>query len=238
MLRAFVVSAIALTAVAKSAAGQLITAVDACRVNDAGSIVIFGRTTLPDGTALTISALSREATVFVTGKGTFAAASFGDSHEPSPVPSVAVRIASQFTAESQPKSVLSKTGVGGNRLARNEKQLVPDDAAAPNGRRHLDVTAPVALAPFVRLSAPVTIANLVILPVPFPDSQNGYALNATFVVDVFGNGTLLDWNRPDDTKWGEKVFKALLGYRFRPARRADGTPACGLTVVRARVFKP
>ena len=219
------------------ASGQVVTAINACRVDSAGTVVLSGRTILPEGTALTISALSREATAFVHGNGTFASASFGDSGEPTPAASASVRIVSHFTRELQPYSVLSRTGVGGSKFARYEHQLVPDDSTAPGAARHLDVTVPVAIPPFAPIAKPATITQLFILPMPVPDVDRGYRMTATFAVDIMGNGTLVGWNRPIDESWGNKAMKTLFGYRFRPALHADGTPACSLAVIRAAVTK-
>ena len=106
-------------------------------------------------------------------------------------------------------------------------------ADLPAGR-HRDTTFQVTLAPFLPLYPP-TLSNLVILPLPAPALDKAYALDAKFAVDSLGRATLLEWTRPHDRVWGQKVRKTLLANLFRPALHMDGTPTCALGVIRSRV---
>ncbi len=84
---------------------------------------------------------------------------------------------------------------------------------------------------------PPSPIQLVILPLPAPRKVKPYELEATFDVDSTGHATLLQWNEPKDKSYARRVLDTLLGWRFRPAVRADGMPVRAMFTVRASIGK-
>jgi protein TonB len=80
---------------------------------------------------------------------------------------------------------------------------------------------------------PPSVTTLVILPLPVPGKVKPYEMEAVFDVDSTGQATLVQWNQPKDKDYAKKVLTSLLGYRFRPAVRMDGTPVRHLYVIHA-----
>ena len=81
---------------------------------------------------------------------------------------------------------------------------------------------------------PPTVTTLVILPLPVPAKVKPYEMTACFDVDSTGKATLRDFTKSKDNDYNKKVHESLLGYRFRPAVRYDGTPVRDSTCVKAR----
>jgi hypothetical protein len=79
---------------------------------------------------------------------------------------------------------------------------------------------------------PPTPIQLVILPLPAPSKDKKYDLEAVYDVDSLGHATLVQWNKPKDDGYAKRVLQSLMGYKFRPAVRADGTPTRGTAVIR------
>jgi hypothetical protein len=81
------------------------------------------------------------------------------------------------------------------------------------------------------------VTQLVILPLPAPKKDSRYDLEAVFDVDSTGHATLVNWTKPKDEGYAKKVLQTLLGYKFRPAVRADGMPTRGTAVIRVSLGK-
>ena len=84
---------------------------------------------------------------------------------------------------------------------------------------------------------PPTVTQLVVLPMPAPSKDKRYELEAHFDVDSLGNATLISWNKPKDEGYAKKVYTTLMGYKFRPAVRADGNPTRGTAIIRVSLGK-
>jgi protein TonB len=71
---------------------------------------------------------------------------------------------------------------------------------------------------------PPTPRQFFLPPLPPPSSVRGFHLTAWFDVDSTGRATLLRFTPTPDGGYNRQLRESLLGIRFRPAVRPDGTP--------------
>ena len=79
---------------------------------------------------------------------------------------------------------------------------------------------------------PGGVTQLVILPLPIPDSIKPVRLSACFDLDTLGQPTLLQYNLTRDKDYNKRIHAALTSYRFRPSTRL-GVPVRDTICIRA-----